>query len=77
MKKNKLSFHCFVCIKNQGYEVSLERRKIYRAVSDKQAENHGLIRIKDESGETYLYPLDRFAAIHLSQPILKSLALAA
>ncbi|OGR85454.1 MAG: hypothetical protein A2901_05165 [Elusimicrobia bacterium RIFCSPLOWO2_01_FULL_54_10] len=77
MKRHKLSPHYFVCIRNQGYEVSLEKRKIYRAVSDKQAATRGLIRIKDESGQTYLYAEDRFVAIHLPQPILKALALAA
>jgi hypothetical protein len=74
MKHPKLSSQYFVCIKNQGYEVSLERRKIYRAIEDKRAETHGLIRIKDESGQSYLYPEDRFVAIRLPLPVLRALA---
>jgi len=36
-----------------------------------------LIRVIDESGEDYLYPIDYFVPITLPQPILKALALAA
>src|SRR5258708_25254825 len=56
-----------VCIDNEGYAASLEKRKIYVALRDAGAEKHGLLRIVDESGEDYLYPktsfpLDRPAA---------------
>ena len=69
--------HYVVCVKNEGYEVSLERRKIYRVRPDKNASERDLIRIVDESGQSYLYPNSRFVAITLPQPILKALALAA
>jgi hypothetical protein len=42
-----------ICLKNSGYEVSLERRKIYVAVPDSRAERLGQIRVIDESGEDY------------------------
>jgi hypothetical protein len=45
-----------VCINNEGYEASLEKRKIYLALRDVAAEKHGLLRIVDESGDDYLYP---------------------
>lgn len=45
-----------VCVNNEGYPASLERRKIYIAHRDADAEKHGLIRIVDESGDDYLYP---------------------
>jgi hypothetical protein len=56
-----------VCVKNEGYRASLEKRKIYVALRDAVAEKHGMLRIVDESGEDYLYPkailsLDRIAA---------------
>jgi hypothetical protein len=41
---------------NTGYEVSLERRKIYVAIPDPRVERLGQIQIIDESGEDYLYP---------------------
>jgi len=45
-----------VCIDNDGYPASLEKRKIYVALRDCDAEQHGLLRIIDESGDDYLYP---------------------
>lgn len=66
-----------VCVKNKGYQAALERRKIYQLIADSQASSHGLIRVIDESGQSYLYPHQFFAPIKLPQPIVKALALAA
>lgn len=65
-----------VCLKNDGYEASLERRKIYVILPDKTAAKHGLLRVIDESGEDYLYPRKYFAALVLL-PVLKRSVLAA
>jgi hypothetical protein len=54
-----------VCIDNEGYAVSLEKRKIYIALRDAAAEKHGLLRIVDESGQDYLYPKRSFCPIAL------------
>jgi hypothetical protein len=54
-----------VCLRNQGYEVSLEPRKVYAALPDEDAARHGQLRVVDESGEDYLYPAKHFAAIEL------------
>ena len=40
-----------VCVKNDGYEASLERNKIYVVVPDEDAEQDGDLRVVDESGE--------------------------
>ncbi len=45
-----------VCLRNDGYEASLEKRKIYEVLSDLEAERHDQLRVVDESGEDYLYP---------------------
>jgi len=58
-----------VCLKNKGYEVSLERRKIYQVLPDPEAAKHRQVRVVDESGEDYLYPQTFFAPIDLPQPI--------
>ena len=55
----------YICLDNSGYEVSLEKRKIYVGVPDARAERLGHIRVVDESGESYLYPADRFIAAEL------------
>src|SRR5690606_34677247 len=45
-----------VCLRNEGYEASLERRKIYEVIPDFEAAKHDQLRVVDESGEDYLYP---------------------
>lgn len=66
-----------VCIKNKGYEASLELGKLYRVIADRKAESHGYLRIVDESGEDYGYSADRFFAIELPRPLEKALLKAA
>ena len=56
-----------ICIKNAGYEASLERRKIYETVSDPDAAKHNQIRVIDESGEDYLFPAEFFTPVELSK----------
>lgn len=66
-----------ICLDNSGYEVSLERRKIYVAVPDAKAQRHGQLRVVDESGEDYLYPADRFIEAELSRPVRRAVLQAA
>jgi len=66
-----------VCVDNDGYPASLEKRKIYVALADRDAEKHGLIRIVDESGDDYLYPKSFFRAIALPQSVRKAVLAAA
>lgn len=54
-----------LCIDNEGYTVSLELRKVYRALPDPDAEDHGMIRVVDESGEDYLFEADRFVPVEV------------
>lgn len=58
-----------VCVRNTGFPASLELRKIYQALADLDAEAHGMLRVIDESGESYLYPQKFFLAIDLPQPV--------
>ena len=61
-----------VCIKNDGYSVSLEKRKIYLALRDPAAEKHGQLRVIDESGDDYLFPKAFFRTIALPQSLKKA-----
>jgi hypothetical protein len=54
-----------LCVDNQGYEASLEVRKLYENLPDKEAERHNQLRIVDESGEDYLYPSEFFSPVKL------------
>jgi hypothetical protein len=58
-----------ICIKNKGYEASLEERKLYEVVPDPIAEEHQQIRIIDESGEDYLFPKEFFIKIELPKVV--------
>lgn len=66
-----------ICIQNDDYPASLEKRKIYQTLPDAKAERHHLLRVIDESGEDYLYPADYFLPIRLSQNIIQAFASAA
>ncbi len=61
MKEKKF----LLCVNNDEYEASLELRKLYEIIPDKEAEKHNQVRIIDESGEDYLYPSDYFAPVRL------------
>jgi len=61
-----------LCVDNAGYEVSLERRKLYVCIPDARAEKTGQLRVIDESGEDYLYPKESFVAVTLPQPIKRA-----
>jgi hypothetical protein len=58
-----------ICIGNEGYQASLELRKIYQIVPDKVAARLHQIRVIDESGEDYLYPEDYFVPVQLPQSV--------
>ena len=66
-----------VCVQNTGYEVSLELHKIYPVLPDGDAQQHGLVRVADESGEDYLYPEALFVPIEPSEQLKRALLHAA
>jgi hypothetical protein len=66
-----------ICIENQDYPVSLEKRKIYEVVPDPEAEEIGHIRVIDESGEDYLYPATCFIDAHLPKDVQAAIVKAA
>jgi hypothetical protein len=54
-----------VCVRNEGYEASLDLRKLYPTLPDRFADEHEFIRVVDESGEDYLYPAAYFVRVEL------------
>ena len=78
MKRSKLiPARLLVCIENEGYTVSLEKRKIYVTPADRLASKHGQVRVIDESGEDYLYPKHFFLPVTLPPPVRKAVLKAA
>ncbi len=63
-----------VCVDNEGYEASLEKRKLYEVLPDPDALKHNQIRVIDESGEDYLFSTDCFLEVPLSEVIAEKLA---
>jgi hypothetical protein len=76
-RSRKAPVHFAVCVRNKGYEASLEIGKLYRVIPDQEAERHGYLRIIDESGEDYGYAADRFFSIEVPKPLEKALLKAA
>jgi len=58
-----------ICVDNAGYEMSLERRKVYPVLPDADAEQDDYVRIIDETGEDYLFPASRFVFLTVSRDI--------
>jgi len=58
-----------ICVKNDGYDASLELRKLYEFLPDAEASDHDQIRVVDESGEDYLYPSAYFVCIEVPQAV--------
>jgi hypothetical protein len=77
MRSRKAPRRFAVCIKNKGYEASLELGKLYRVIPDREAERHGYLRIVDESGEDYGYVANRFFSMDVPKPVEKALLKAA
>ena len=57
-----------VCVANEGYD-DLEVWKVYQVLSDAKAARVGCVRVIDESGEDYLYPANRFAAVDFPKSV--------
>jgi len=56
-----------LCVRNDGYDISLVPRKIYVALPDAKAAKVKMIRVVDESGEDYLFPREYFVPIKVSR----------
>ena len=54
-----------LCVENEGFEVSLEKRKVYLRLAGEPDGDDRLIRVIDESGEDYLFPSEYFVPIIL------------
>ena len=56
-----------ICVRNDGYDASLETRKVYRVLPDAAAAERALVRVVDESGEDYLFPTEFFVPIDVPE----------
>ena len=70
IKKKRVEFA--MCVSSEGYD-DLEAWKVYRVLPDPKATQVGCLRVVDESGEDYLYPADRFAAVDFPKEVRERL----
>ena len=61
-----------VCVGNGGCD-DLSAGMVYRVLLDEVATVEGLLRVVDDSGEDYLYPVDRFVVVEVSQADVEKL----
>ncbi len=68
-----------ICINNESNPASLIVGKVYRTLSEAEAEAHGMLRILDEDKselDGYLYPASMFAPIELPEVVRQALTAA-
>ena len=65
-----------ICISNDDNPASLILGKVYRRLSDREAEMHDMLRVIDEDKsepDGYLYPASSFAPIELPESAQRAL----
>lgn len=68
-----------ICINNESNPASLIVGKVYRTLSDAEAEAHNMLRVVDEDKsepDGYLYPASLFALIELPEVAKQALTAA-
>jgi hypothetical protein len=65
--------HFVICVRNEGCE-DLQLRKLYQVLPDDMADEAGLLRVIDDSGEDYLYPATSFVPVTLPASVEQMLA---
>jgi hypothetical protein len=68
-----------ICINNESNPASLIVGKVYRTLSEAEAEAHGMLRVLDEDKselDGYLYPASMFAPIELPEVVRQALTAA-
>jgi hypothetical protein len=63
-----------MCIENEGYTTSLDKRKVYEVVAPLHNDPETMIRVIDESGEDYLFPAKWFVPLELPPKARRAIA---
>ncbi|HZG52724.1 MAG TPA: hypothetical protein VEZ40_11365 [Pyrinomonadaceae bacterium] len=69
MKQQDTGSLIAICIDNTDYEMSLERRKVYPVLPDQVAARSNYVRVIDETGEDYLFPVSRFILVPVTPDV--------
>lgn len=60
MKDQESETRFAICINDGGYVDDLKVKTVYQVVPDESAARSSYVRVIDESGEDYLYPVSLF-----------------
>ncbi len=66
-----------ICVNNESNPIHLTMHKVYRVLPSAKADKHGLIRLIDDSGEDYYYPVPMFRPIELPAEVQEMFVTAA
>jgi hypothetical protein len=72
MPKSHRSPQFAICVSNVGCE-DLHVWKVYRVLPDKSASREAHVRVVDESGEDYIYPVSHFVFVQFARPVTERL----
>jgi len=70
LTKKRVEF--VICVANEEYD-DLQVWKVYQVLPDEDAAAVGCIRVIDDSGEDYLYPVDRFVTVQFPKHVRERL----
>jgi hypothetical protein len=56
-----------MCVANEGNEVSLTLRRVYKVIPDEKGEKRKMIRIVDDTGEDYLFSASAFVPVQIPE----------
>jgi hypothetical protein len=66
----------FLCIERGTYRIDLQVGKVYRTAQPEKNDPADMLRLVDDSGEDYLYPLKWFVPVELPPKARKALVAA-
>ena len=64
-----------ICINNGGYVDDLKVRTVYQILPDESAARSSYVRVRDETGEDYLYPSSLFVPVEVPREATEVLLL--
>ncbi len=73
MNKNDSAPLFAICINANTHGGDLRLHTVYPVIPDPKSEEHGYIRIIDDSGEDYIYPADYFVIVTLPMQAAEAL----
>jgi hypothetical protein len=76
-RRRKPTGRYVVCLARGSYRIDLQVGKVYRTATPEKNDPADMLRLVDDSGEDYLYPIDWFAPVTLPLKAKRALAAAA